>query len=87
MRVDIPDRTWAELAAVADGQGVKVAQLLAAAVMELAGWESRSQRVCVLARAGLPDAVIAERTGETRGFIGDARRSAGIPANRFRRSA
>lgn len=86
--VYFPERMWAQLTVKADERGVRVAPMLAAAVMELTQqWESRSHRVQVLARAGLPDQVIAERTGETRKFVGDARRDAGIPANRFRRSA
>ena len=88
MNVNFPDPLWAQLTIAADERGVRLAPLLAAAAMELtSGWESRTHRVQVLARAGLPDVLIAERTGETRRFIVGARRGAGIPANRFERKA
>lgn len=88
MNVNFPDPLWAQLTIAADQRGVKIAPLIAAAVMELtSGWESRTHRVQVLARAGLPDVLIAERTGEARQFIAQARRAAELPANRFERKA
>lgn len=75
--VRFPARTWARLATVADERGVKIPDLLAAAVAELVR-PTRQDWVVLLARAGLSDREIASRTGETKAYVARTRLKAGI---------
>lgn len=88
--VEVPDRVWWRAAQNAERQGITVADIAHTAILNAAGVESmrqikdrnRRQAVIELARQGHTDAVIAERTGETRNYISTNRRRAGIKANR-----
>lgn len=84
--VGIPESVWGRLASVAETRGVTVEDLLVASITEVIKPRSRQERIVQLAHAGLPDRVIAERTGELKGFVGEVRRRAGIPVNKQRRS-
>jgi len=84
--VDIPDRDWARLVGVAEERGVKLPELVYAAVLDLMPWrDTIADQVQHLARAGFPDARIAERLGVNNAQVSALRREAGIPANRFTR--
>lgn len=88
--MDIPDPVWFELADIAETRDTEVPWLIAYAIRELLGTEhtrlaaarARRERVVALARQGLTDAAICERTGEGRDYVATNRRKAGIPANR-----
>lgn len=88
--MDLPDPTWFELARLAEEREVEVPWLIAHAIRDLLGTEharlavarARRERVVALARQGLADAVICERTGETRDYVATNRRKAGIAPNR-----
>lgn len=92
--IDVPDRVWWRASQNAEREGLTVADIAHSAVLTAAGAESlrqiqfraRRQAVIVMARAGATDARIAERTGETRRYIQQTRRNAGIPANRQTRA-
>lgn len=88
--MDLPDPTWFELARLAEEQEIEVPWLIAHAIRDLLGTEharlavarARRERVVALARQGLTDAAICERTGEGRDYVATNRRRAGISANR-----
>ncbi|MBW1639264.1 hypothetical protein G3H63_09295 [Microbacterium resistens] len=84
--IDMPDSDWARLLEVAEAHGVRLPQLILAAALELMPWrDTLADRVAHLARAGLPDARIAERLDLPNYRVAEMRRDAGIPANRFTR--
>ncbi len=88
--MDLPDPTWFELADLAEEREIDVSWLIAHAIHDLLGTEhtrlavarARRERDAALARHGLTDAVICERTGETRDYVATNRRKAGIAPNR-----
>lgn len=88
--VDLPAPTWFQLAEIAEGREIEVSWLIAHAIRDLLGSEhtrlavarARRERIAALARQGLTDAVICERTGETRDYVATNRRKAGIAPNR-----
>lgn len=88
--MELPDPTWFELADLAEEREIDVSWLIAHAIRDLLGTEhtrlaaarARRERIVALAREGLPDVVICERTGEGRDYVATTRRKAGIPANR-----
>ena len=92
MRVvlDLPDPVWFGLADIAEERDIEVPWLIAYAIRDLLGTEhtrlavarSRRERVVALAREGLTDAAICERTGENRNYVATNRRKAGIAPNR-----
>lgn len=84
--VGLPDTVWGRLATTADARGVSVEDLLVAAITEVVKPQSRQERVLEAVRAGLSDAVVAERTGELKQYVGVVRRRAGLPANRQKRT-
>lgn len=86
--LDIPDREWARLVTAAEAHGVRVADLVRDGVRRAvpAEW-SAAERIVRLVVEGLPDAVIAERLGVAKQYVGRVRRRAGRPPNRFDRSA
>ena len=92
--VNIPDRDWWRLTGYAERRGTTVAAMVEHTVLRMLGDESarqaaarlRRDRVVELAAGGFTDAVICERTGETRQFVSHTRQAAGIRANRQRRS-
>ena len=75
--VTFPARVWGRLANLADDRGVKVPDLIAAAVAEMVP-VTREERVLLLVRAGLSDGDVAARTGETRAYVARHRLKAGI---------
>ncbi len=83
----LPEVVWGKLATVADDRGVSVEDILTSAVMQLIAPSTVEERIVQFARAGYPDAVIADRTGQLVARVGEVRRAAGVPANRFRRGA
>lgn len=85
--VHLPEIVWGKLATVADDRGVTVEDILTTAVMQLIAPSTAEERIIQFARAGFPDAVIADRTGQLLARVAEIRRGAGIPANRYRRSA
>lgn len=93
--IDLPDRQWFLLGEIAERQGVPVAWLVDHAIRGVVGDETarlararaRRDRVVALARSGMTDAAICERTGETRGYVAGTRRAADLPANRQSRAA
>lgn len=86
IHVDIPDRDWARLVGVAEERGIRLPDLVYAAVLDLMPWrDTLADQVQHLARAGFPDARIAERLGITNSQASALRREAEIPANRFTR--
>lgn len=90
MRVvlDLPDKQWAALIDVADRQQVKVTELLTRNILALIPREVPArERIPGLVKGGLPDAVIAERLGVPKGFVGEVRRAHGLRPNKFDRSA
>lgn len=80
--VTLPDQIWGRLATVAADRGVKIEDLLVAAVREVVKPRSRRERVLAYVRAGYTDAGAAEATGELKSYVGDVRRAAGLPPNR-----
>lgn len=86
MNVNVPTPVWARMVNVAEARGVKVEDILVAAIVEVTKPRNRKERVLELVRAGLPDAVIAERTGELKNYVGAARRAAHLPPNRQTRT-
>lgn len=86
VELNIPDADWARLVGVAEQQGVRIPQLILAATLELMPWkDTTTSRVEHLVRAGLQDAVIAERLGMPNWRIATIRRELGLPANPFHR--
>lgn len=86
VELNIPDVDWARLVGVAEQQGVRIPQLILAATLELMPWkDTLASRVEHLVRAGLQDAVIAERLGIPNWRVATMRREAGLPANPFHR--
>lgn len=82
MNVNVPTTVWARMVNVAEARGVKVEDILVAAIVEVTKPRNRKERVLELVRAGLPDAVVAERTGELKNYVGDTRRKAHLAPNR-----
>lgn len=86
--LDLPDKQWAALVDVADRQQVKVNDLIARSVLSLIPREIPArERIPDLVRAGLPDAVIAERLRVLKSFVAEVRRAHSLPPNRFDRGA
>lgn len=88
--IDFPPEDWWELCNVAETQGVPVAEFVTRALQnaahpaELSKFErerARRQAIVSLVRQGLTDDVIAERLGELRGYVAEARRRAGLAPN------
>lgn len=81
--IDIPDRDYWQAAAVAERQGVRVADMVGALVEAgiHAATEPR-ETVLALVRAGYPDGEISKRTGMTVLTISGHRRALGLPPNR-----
>lgn len=92
--VNIPGPMWWRAARAAEARGTTIAEVIERAVDVLAGEElanqakarQRREHVIRLARAGLTDALICERTGEERKYVRMVRADAGIKANRQGRS-
>lgn len=90
IEIDIPDPIFFQLGEIAESKDIKISWLIVHAIRDLLGAETtrlavaraRRERVVALAREGLPDVVICERTGETRDYVATNRRRAGIPATR-----
>jgi hypothetical protein len=82
----LPTHIWGRLASVAEARGVKVADIIVAALRPLLAPQTLNARVVELARAGFTDTHICEATGQDRSFVARTRRSAGIPANKPQRS-
>jgi hypothetical protein len=90
MRVvlNLPDKHWAALVDIADKQAVKVNELIARTILTLIPREIPARdRIPGLVKAGLPDAVIAERLNVRKAFVAEVRRAYGMPPNRFDRAA
>lgn len=86
VELNIPDADWARLVGVAEQQGVRIPQLILAATLELMPWkDTLASRVEHLVRAGLQDAVIAERLRIPNWRVATLRREAHLPANPFHR--
>ena len=86
MNVNVPTQVWARMVNVAEARGVKVEDILVAAIVDITKPRNRKERVLELVRAGLPDAVIAERTGELKNYVSETRRAAHLPPNRQQRT-
>jgi hypothetical protein len=88
--VDIPDSVWWRASQRAENEGIRVADVIHTAVLNMAGQESvrqiqtraRRNAVVALALEGHPDKAICEYTGEDREYVARVRRTAGIKANR-----
>lgn len=89
--LDIDEKDFWVLANRAERQGVKVADLLVGMIRAGRGMGKARpvvfrDRVAELVAAGIPDAVISHRLGETKEAVGIARRSIGLKPVRFVRS-
>lgn len=94
VELHLPDTVWAKALQVAEEQRTTVARVIEAAVRD-AVRPSHMQKLEVIARQnhivqlvgeGLTDAVIAERTGELKAYVGQVRRRHHLPANQVRRA-
>ena len=83
-RIELPDREWARLAAIADNRGVRVADLLVATIGELIDPLDQRRRIRLAVEKGLSDAVVAERVGVPKPYVAAVRRDLGLPPNRPR---
>lgn len=83
--VQLHPRVWGLLATVADDRGTTIEDLLTAAIGTVLQPRDRRERVLLALRAGLPDQVVAERTGELKNYVSNVRRQAGVPRARFDR--
>jgi DNA-binding CsgD family transcriptional regulator len=82
--LNFSDRDWAMLVDRAEAHGLKVPDLLVAAVHQVMPHERPvGDDVLRLVRAGFPDALIGERLGLDNATVKRIRRRAGLPANRF----
>lgn len=88
MRVsfDIDDHDWSRLRLRADSMGINVEDLVAEAVKRAVPTEFvLAEKILHSVGQGLPDPVIAERFGVSKGHVANVRRRAGLPANKFNR--
>lgn len=77
--ITIPLHIWGRLASEADQRNMPIAELLVRTIEQLVvPRPRREERVIELARKGLSDDEICEQTGETRAYVAEKRRSAGI---------
>lgn len=83
--VYLPEHVWGRLASTAEDRGVSIEDLLVTAITELLSPMTVAEHVAQLARAGMPDALIAARTGLLLQRVAQLRRRAHVPANRFYR--
>lgn len=90
--VALPEPVWGRLASIADARGVSVADVIGKAIaaemkprplLHSVSFKRR-QVVVSLVEAGHTDRFIAEATGELVQYVRDARRDAGLPANKAR---
>lgn len=87
---ELPGPVWFDLAGIAEKHEVTVADLIAEAIRDRvraehasdAASRRRRQQVIDMVSAGHTDAVICERLGETRDYVGTTRRRAGLSPNR-----
>lgn len=87
---EMPDRAWVQLVDLAEIRSTTVGAVVAAAVhdalrpSEMAELHVKARRnmIVQLVLGGYTDREVAERTGELKGYVGDVRRSAGLPPNR-----
>lgn len=94
LALNIPDRDWWQLTAVAERRGTTASEMVQHAVLGILGEETARQAaararrdvVVEMAAAGFTDTLICERTGEHRQYVAHTRNAAGIKANRQRRS-
>lgn len=82
--VTIPLHVWGRLASEADQRGVRVEDILVAAINSVLKRSLREAVVVGLAVAGHPDRVISELTGNSPKYVRQARKSAGIKRERER---
>lgn len=86
--IDIPDREWALMVERAESHGLRVAELIRAAINDaIPNRMPFPEQVLHLVRAGFPDARIAERFGVPNNAVKTIRLKAGLPANRFVRTS
>lgn len=89
VNVILPDRVWSRLVSAAEARDTTVTDLLVAAIRPFVTPQTphdrsrlRRARIIGLVQTGWPDRKISIRTGETRGFIADVRREAGLKPNK-----
>lgn len=82
--VNIPDRDWAVLVDRAEAHGLKVPDVILAAIHQVMPHRRPvGEDVLRLVRAGFPDALVGERLGIDKSAVARIRQRAGLPANRF----
>lgn len=92
VEVNLPDKVWAACLNVAEQNHTSVARVVEAAIRDairpssIAKLQAEARRNQVLQAwgDGLTDAQIAERTGELKQYVGDVRRSKGLPPHLVR---
>ena len=92
--LNLPDPVWGRLASAAEERETTVASLIESGIRSILTPSARihinalARRLAVttLVRDGMPDAVICERLGESRSYVSDVRRAAGLKPNRQRRT-
>lgn len=87
VNVTLPRSVWGRIASIADDRGITVQDLLVAAIGSVLQPRDRRERVLQALYAGLPDGVVAERTGELRQYVAQVRRAEGLPPVKDRPTA
>ena len=88
VRVELPDPVWGRLVSRADHAGVKVADLIGAAIAREVRADRPAtgrERVRDLWAQGLPDRLIAAELGWLNGRVAVERRALGLRPNRLGR--
>lgn len=83
VEIPVPDRDWWQLCDVAEARGVRVVDMLRAAVADVveAAW-TPDDLVKRWVLAGFPDGEISKRTGMTVADVAHRRRRMGLAANK-----
>lgn len=82
--IELPLRVWGRVATEAEHRGVSVEDIYVAAIESIIAPLDRREAILRLVHMGMDDGAVSRRLGETRQYVADVRRKAGILRNRVK---